>query len=139
MEGYNFALKLNSKTLLGRTNDSMAIAAKIKESITKDDEGETQSTVTGHDITFKATAYARLNASSSTTQLDRDDVIELALAKGSSAVVPFVYGPTGADQYTGNVIITNYAEDSDSENEATINLDLKVTGSMTKVTSGGSS
>ena len=39
MEGYNIALKVNGKTLAGRTQDDLNIAAKTKDSLTKDDKG----------------------------------------------------------------------------------------------------
>ncbi len=61
MEGYNIALKLNGKTIVGRTQDDLTIAAKIKESLTKDDAGETQYSVNGHDVTIKASALAEVN------------------------------------------------------------------------------
>ena len=47
VEGYNIALAVDGKTLCGRTQDDLTIAAKVKESITKDDQGETQRQVTG--------------------------------------------------------------------------------------------
>ena len=52
VEGYNIALTIGGKTLCGRTQDDLTIAAKVKESITKDDEGETQRRITGHDVSF---------------------------------------------------------------------------------------
>lgn len=133
MEGYNIALKIGTKTLLGRTQDDLTIAAKTKESITKDDEGETQTAVTGHDVTFKASAFARFNPGTGTaTQLDRDDMLELALKKGTDAVLSLVYEATGGDTYAGSAIITNFTESSDSENEATISVDFKITGTFAK-------
>ncbi len=133
MEGYNIALKLNGKTIVGRTQDDLTIAAKIKESLSKDDAGETQYSVNGHDVTIKASALAEVN-NSVATKIDRDDVIELALKKGSQAVIPIVYEVTGGDAYQGNAIITNYTESSNASDDANISVDLRVTGSFTKVT-----
>lgn len=136
MEGYNIALKLNTKTILGRTQDDLTIAARTKESITKDDQGVTQTAVTGHDVTFKATAFLRLESGSTSTQLDRDDIIALALVTGSSAPIPLVYECSGGTKYGGNAIITGYSESSsaDADAEATISLDLKITGAFAVVT-----
>ena len=53
--GYNIAFKIGGSTLAGRTQDDLTIAARTKESITKDDQGATQSSINGHDITFRAT------------------------------------------------------------------------------------
>ena len=67
------------------------------------------------------------------TKLDRDDVIALALAKGSGAEVPVVYSCSGGDSYTGTAIIINYNESSNSEDDATYGLDLQISGGFTKV------
>lgn len=136
MEGYNLALKIGTKTILGRTQDDLTIAAKTKESITKDDQGVSQTAVTGHDVTFKATAFLRINSSTSTTQLDRDDIIAMALVTGDSAPVAITYECSGGDKYGGNAIITGYSESSnaDADTEATLTVDFKISGAFTKIT-----
>ena len=60
LEGYNIAFKIGNKTLAGRTQDDLTIAARTKESLTKDDQGATQVAVIGHDITFRATGLVEL-------------------------------------------------------------------------------
>lgn len=132
VEGYNIALAVDGKTLCGRTQDDLTIAAKVKESITKDDNGETQRRVTGHDVSFSVSGLVVVG-NNEATKLDRDDVIALALAKGSSAEVPVVYSCGGGDSYTGTAIITNYNESSNSEDDATYGLDLQISGGFTKV------
>lgn len=134
MQGFNISAKLGNKTILGRTQDDLNISAVTKESITKDDAGVTQKVVTRHDITLSMSAIYSLNADSSTTQLDRDDVIAMALLTGSSAVVAIEYGPAGGDIYTGSAIITGYSESSNAsaDEDATISLDLEVIGTLTK-------
>ena len=141
IEGYNISLSLNSKLLLGRTQDDLSISAKTKESQTKDDQGETNEVVTGHEITLKMAAYMSVNAAGATEKLDRNDVLEMALAKGSQAKYPFVYGGTGVDSYQGQAIITGYSESTDAaaDSDNVINLDLKVIGTMTKVTTPSAS
>lgn len=138
MQGYNIRLKIGTKTILGCTQDDMSISAVIKESITKDDAGVAQKSVARHDITFSCSALYELSAStSSTTKMDRDDVIALALKTGSAATVAIEYGPTGGDIYQGDAIITGYSESSSAEADAdaTISLDLAVTGALTKKSS----
>ena len=58
LEGYNIAFKLSvgntEKTIAGRTQDDLTIAARTKESLTKDDQGNARVSVTGHDVTFRA-------------------------------------------------------------------------------------
>lgn len=137
--GYNISLTIGAKTILGRTQDDLSISATVKESITKDDNGVKQRKVTGHDVTFKVAALLSLNAANEATQLDRDDVIALALVTGDSAPVTVVYACTGGDSYTGSAIITGYSESSsaDPDTDTTISLDLQVSGAFTKVTGNG--
>ena len=135
VEGYNIALNINGKTVLGRTQEDLTISAVVKESITKDDLGETQRSVVRHDVTFRVAALLSLNETGQTTKLDRDDVIALALATGSEAVIPVQYLCQGGDTYGGNAIITGYSESSsaDANADTTLSLDLQVTGAFSKV------
>lgn len=136
VEGYNIALNINGKTVLGRTQEDLTIAAVVKESITKDDNGVTQRSVVRHDVSFRVAALLSMNATGQTTKLDRDDVIALALATGGSAIIPVQYLCEGGDTYGGNAIITGYSESSsaDAEADTTISLDLQITGDFTIVT-----
>lgn len=130
VEGYNISLQINNKTILGRTQDDLSISAVVKESITKDDAGVMQRSVVRHDVTFSVSALLSLNGTGVTTQLDRDDVIALALTTGSSAIVPVKYLCTGGTTYGGNAIITGYSESSsaDPDSDTTLSLDLQITG-----------
>ena len=121
VEGYNISLQINNKTSLGRTQDDLSISAVVKESITKDDAGVMQRSVVRHDVTFSVSALLSLNATGGTTQLDRDDVIALALTTGSSAVVPVKYLCTGGTTYGGNAIITGYSESSGADPDSDCN------------------
>lgn len=135
VEGYNIALNINSKTVLGRTQEDLTISAVVKESITKDDNGVTQRSVVRHDVTFRVAALLSLNETGQTTKLGRDDVIALALATGSTAVVPVQYLCQGGDTYGGNAIITGYSESSsaDADADTTLSLDLQITGAFSKI------
>ena len=130
VEGYNISLQINNKTILGRTQDDLSISAVVKESITKDDAGVMQRSVVRHDVTFSVSALLSLNATGVTTQLDRDDVIALALTTGSSAIVPVKYICAGGATYGGNAIIKGYSESSgaDPDADTTLSLDLQITG-----------
>lgn len=134
VEGYNISLQINDKTILGRTQDDLSISAVVKQSITKDDEGVMQRSVVRHDVTFSVNALLSLNGEDM-TQLDRDDVIALALATGSSAIIPVKYLCAGGDTYGGNAIITGYSESSgaDPDADTTLSLDLQITGDFKKV------
>lgn len=131
-EGYNISLTIGGKTILGRTQEDLSIAAVTKTSITKDDAGVQQESVVRHDVTFKVSALLSLDSETTHTKLDRDDVIALALQTGSSAVVAVQYLCTGGATYGGNAIITGYSESSSGEvdSDTTISLDLKITGSF---------
>ena len=127
--GYNIAFKIGGSTLAGRTQDDLTIAARTKESLTKDDNGDAQTSVNGHDITFRATGL--VDVTGGTNILDRDDIIEDVLKTGSSAVIAFTYAATGSKVMSGNCIITNYSESSNASDDATYTVDFKVTGSVT--------
>jgi predicted secreted protein len=130
--GYNIAFKVNNKTFAGRTQDNLTITPTIKESITKDDAGAKNNSVTGHEVTFSCQGLVVVSETGATTKLMRDDIVELALAKGDSAKVPFSYqAGSGSTPLTGNAVITNYSEDSNSEDEATYTVDLRSTGEVT--------
>ena len=127
--GYNIAFKIGGSTLAGRTQDDLTIAARTKESITKDDQGATQSSINGHDITFRATGL--IDVTGGTNILDRDDIIEDVLKTGSSAILAFTYTTTGGKVLSGNCVITNYSESSNAEDDATYTVDFKTTGPVT--------
>lgn len=129
--GYNIALKIGGKTIIGRTQDDLTIAARTKESLTKDDAGNRNVTIVGHDISFSCQGLIDVTTAGDTTKMGRDDVIALALQTGSAAVVTVVYAAAGGASYTGNAVITNYTESSNSEDDATYGLDLQVTGAFT--------
>ena len=130
--GYNIAFKIGGSTFAGRTQDDLTIAARTKESITKDDQGSTQSSINGHDITFRATGL--VDVTGGTNILDRDDIIEDVLKTGSSAILAFTYTTTGGKVLSGNCVITNYSESSNAEDDATYTIDLRTTGAVTFAT-----
>lgn len=134
MEGYNIALKVNGKTLAGRTQDDLNIAAKTKDSLTKDDKGNANETVTGHDVTLKAAGLMDNTAGTNATKLTRDEVIALSLLTGDAAKVEVKYGVDGGKIYGGTAIITGYTESTNAKGEATYGLDLKVSGEFKEVT-----
>lgn len=130
LEGYNIAFRLKVgnayKTLAGRTQDDLTIAARTKERLTKDDAGATQVAVTGHDITFRATGLVDVT---SETAITRDALIADALLNGSSAVLDFQYATNGNDLLSGQCVITNLTESSNASDDATLTVDFRVVGS----------
>ena len=130
LEGYNIAFKIGNKTLAGRTQDDLTIAAKTKESLTKDDGGSTQVSITGHDVTFRATGLIDVTSGSSSI-LDRDDIIVDVLKTGAQAILAFTYTTASGKTLSGNCVITNYSESSNSSDDATYTVDFRVTGAVT--------
>lgn len=135
MEGYNIALKINDKTLAGRTQDDLSIASIIKESQTKDDGGNTNSVVVGHDVTFRAAGLMDVGTGQN---LGRDEIMELSLKKGEDAKIPVTYGPSNGSGkvYAGVAIISGYAESTAANGDSTYGLDLKISGAFTPVAEG---
>ena len=132
LEGYNIAFRLkvgNSYlTLAGRTQDDLTIAARTKESLTKDDAVTPQVAVTGQDITFRATGLVDLT---SETAITRDTLLGYALQTSSSAVFEFQYATNGNDLLSGDCVITNFSESSNASDDATLTVDFRVVGSAT--------
>lgn len=133
VNGYNISLKIGGKTIVDRTQDDLTIAAIVKESLDKDNQGTSQYSVTGHDVTFKVSAMMSVDAVGSGVQkVNRDFLIDLALKKGASAVVAVQYLCQSGDTYAGNAVMTNYSESSNASDPATLSADFKVTGTFTK-------
>lgn len=128
VEGYNIAFKVGGKTFAGRTQDDLTITPTTKESITKDDQGQKQLTVIGYEVTFSCQGMVEVTGSS-TSKMTRDDIIDMALATGSS--YNFVYDCDGGKSYSGICVCTGYSESSNSEDTATWTVSFKVSGAMT--------
>ncbi len=134
VNGYNISLKIGGKTIVGRTQDDLTIAATVKESLDKDDAGVKRFSVTGHEVTFKVSAMMSVDAVGSGVQkVNRNFLIEQSLKKNAAAVVTVIYACANGDSYTGSAIMTNYSESSNATDEATLSADFKVTGTFTKV------
>lgn len=132
VQGYNVALKINDLTILGRTQDDLTIAANIKESQTKDDAGSKQYSVVGQEVSFKCSALIDVSGDT-TSAMDRDSLIALALEVGEDAEFDVTYEADDGDAYEGTGIITNYTESSNASDDATLSVDIKITGDFTKV------
>lgn len=129
--GYNIALKLGSKTLVGVTQDDLTISNPTKTSITKDDAGVKQKKVTGHEGAFKVSGVMKVDTTTGTaTVLDSDDILALALGTSPTA---FTYNRGTGKALSGNCIITGYSESSsaDPDTDATYTLDCETTGALT--------
>ena len=130
LAGYNIAFKLkvgtSYLTLAGRTQDDLTIAARTKERLTKDDQGNAQVAVSGQDVTFRATGMVDM---SSSTAITRNTLIGYSLQTGSSAVFEFQYATDGGgDLLSGNCVITNLSESSNASDDATLTVDFRVVG-----------
>lgn len=132
MQGYNVALQVDGKTLAGRTQDDLSIAAVTKDSLTKDDKGNSNQKVTGHTVTFRAAGLMD-NTTGEATRLTRDEVIAMSLLTGDDAIIPVRYGAEGGKIYGGNAIITGYSESTNAQGEATYGLDLSISGEFVEV------
>ena len=126
-------MRVDEKTLAGRTQDDMNIAAIIKESLTKKDKGNSRQKITGHNVTFRAAGLME-NTTGQPQELTRDEVIALSLKKGDEAIVEVRYGVDGGKIYGGNAIITGYSESTNASGDATYGLDLKISGEFKEIT-----
>lgn len=129
--GYNFFFTWNGKKIAGVTDDNLQITPNVKESLTKDDQGDSQSEVVGQGVEIAVNGLIYKNDANETQKLDLDDLIELNLAKGDSAKIPFVYTRGSGKVYTGYAIPNGYSESSNSEDYANFNQNFRVVGTMT--------
>jgi len=133
-KGYNIILKLNSKKVVGVTSNSFGIKPKIKESLIKDDLGSSQSENTGYTADFSISGLMAVNEAAD--EAGYLDIVDLRTAAKSGTILPFVYGgfAVGAATESGNLIITDYKEDTDSENVGTFSVTCSLSGTMTSGT-----
>lgn len=129
LAGYNIAFKLKVgatyMTIAGRTQDDLTIAARTKERLTKDDQGDAQVAVSGQDVTFRATGLVDMSSSSAIT---RNTLIEYSLRTGGTAVFDFSYATGTGDVLSGKCVITNLSESSNASDDATLTVDFRVVG-----------
>ena len=137
--GYNFIFTWGGKKIAGVTDDQLQITPNVKESITKDDEGATQSEIIGQGVEITVNGLCYKNAQNETTKLDEDDLIALNLKKGDSAKINFVYTRGSGRVYTGQAIPNGYSESSNSEDYANFSQNFKVIGNMVPQGSGSGS
>lgn len=140
VEGYNIALKLQGKTVLGRTKEDFNLNAITKSSITKDDKGNATERVVGHEATFAVSGLLTVDSSESAVRMNRDAVLALALAVGDQALIPFTYecgqGSNAGRTLSGRAVITSYSESSSASDESTISLNLKTSGDLVLAAAG---
>ena len=131
--GYNVAFKLkvgnDYLTIAARTQDDLTIAARTKERLMKSYAGTPSVVVTGQDVTFRATGLVDVTSS---TAITRDALVGYALQSGDNAVIAFKYAVDGDSEFlSGNCVITNLSESSNSSDDATLTVDFRVVGEAT--------
>lgn len=126
--GYNIRLKSGTKTFMGVTSEDMTVTPNYRESITKDNAGQTQRVKTNVDFTFAVSGL--VGFTSEGTKMDSADMIDNLLSD-ELTLIDFVY-TTPNHTLSGQCFITSYSESSDSENEATYTLNLQSSGKVTK-------
>ena len=60
------------------------------------------------------------------------DLMGNALKNGADSEIPFVYQRASGKAYTGKLIITSYAESTNSEDVGTWSMGVKVIGNMSE-------
>jgi hypothetical protein len=125
-EGYNIRLKLNDKYLIGVTQDEVSVTPNTKESIVKENAGVKQESIVSNTVQFSISGLTDMTGGSS-SMLDNDDIMELALKTGAEAEVEISYVRASGDEYTGTGIITGYTENSpaDPDEDSTYSLTVE--------------
>ena len=125
-EGYNIRLKLNDMYLIGVTQDELSVTPNTKESIVKENAGIKQESIVSNTVQFSISGLTDRTGGSS-SMLDNDDIMELALLTGASAEVEIDYIRASGDEYVGTGIITGYTENSpaDPDEDSTYSLTVE--------------
>ena len=140
--GYNILLKIDydgtSKFLGGVTEENLAITARTKTRIRKEDLGVETTVKTGYDTEFTISGVSEINeAGDAATRLDKTDIIDMTIDLVNQEL-DFVYGPksptVGDVTYTGKLIVLGYSEATNADGEATYSLNCRANTGLTKVT-----
>jgi len=126
--GYNTIVKSSTNTFAGVTSDDLQLSSEQKESITKADQGVKRISITRVSATITVSGICTTDTTSSV--LDRVDIIDLALAKASVSVSYLV----GSTTYTGTGWVTGYKETTpaDPDTDPTYSLDIALPNGLTK-------
>ena len=91
----------------------------------KSNQGTPDVVVTGQDLTFRATGLVDLSTSG---VVGRNQLLGMII---NAVSLTFKYAIGGDTEYlTGNCIITNFSESSNSSDDATYTADFRVTGEV---------
>lgn len=134
INGYNILFKQGEKLFAGTTSNTFTLTPKVKESLTKEDEGTTNKVVTGYDTEFTVDGVMELNEEGQEeNRLDREDIIALVKA---GVPLDFVYGnpAAGSKVQKGKMIVTSYSETTNAEGEATYSLSCSGVSKLTEET-----
>lgn len=134
--GYNVFLKYNNKTFCGVTSDDFSLSKNTKESITKDDGGNSNTTVVGNSIEFTVSGIMKITDTGDTSKIGADEIMELALKNGDAAILEDVIYDRGEGlkKYKFNAVVTSYQETTPSDGDSTYSLKLKVNGNFATTT-----
>ncbi len=122
INGYNILFRQGEKLFAGTTSNTFTLTPKVKESLTKEDQGTTNKVVTGYDSEFTVEGVMEINEEDQEeNRLDREDIIELVKA---GAPLDFIYGDPkeGSTVQKGKMIVTSYSETTNADGEATYSL-----------------
>ncbi|MCQ2137888.1 MAG: hypothetical protein MJY60_04200 [Bacteroidales bacterium] len=119
--GYNTIIKSSDKTFAGVTSDDLDLAVEQKESITKADAGTKRISITRVPATLTVSGVC--SADSTTTVLDRVDIIDLVLAKAALSITYLV----GTVEYEGTGYATGYKETTPADPDTDPTYTLTIT------------
>jgi len=125
---------ITEKFFAGTISNSFGISPEVKESLTKADKGFKKPKVVGYQYEFGIEGLVSVKDDGETTDdLSKEDIIDMTT---DGEEFDFVYGGTesGEKTRTGKLIITNYSESSNSEDEATYSVSCRGTVPLAKST-----
>ena len=134
VRGYRIVLKIATLLIAGDIDASYKIAAEFDEVLTKASTGTKELDFKGVGEEFGVGGLMALKTTGeASTHIDVTDIRPYVRAGTQLA---FSYGIHEADLpiVTGNLVITNWDESNDSENNAVASISCKIVGDVTETT-----
>jgi len=129
-KGYNITLKLNTKKVMGTTDNDFNLDAETQESLIKDDQGKSHIDYTGYKASFGGGGLSITTDEQQPEKMTQEDLIDAIINKTK---IPFVYSRVGSNvTWTGVLLINKYSENSGSNDNGKWTFSSTVDGELTK-------
>ena len=133
VKGYNIALTIGGKSIVGTTSDTFSGGGVLKETIQKSDQGQTQYSNAGFEGTLSISAFV-YNGTAASGELNIEALMDNC-GKNATGTFVLAFGTTVGDpKVTGTCTFTSCTVNSDSENHSDCTVEITITSIPTFTT-----